>query len=134
MAQVNPYLIFQGNCLEAMKHYAACLGGSLALQTVGESPMAAAFPPQMKDHILHSTLVANSVVIMGSDMSGQEFSNGNAYHLSINCESESEMNNLFSKLADGGKINQPLAPMPWGAIFGSVTDKFGKSWLFNYSV
>lgn len=134
MAQLNPYLIFKGNCLEAMNYYKECLGGNLTVQTIGESPMAAQFPAQSKDYILHSTLEANAVVIMGSDMFGQTFSNGDAYHLSVNCDSESEINTLFSKLAEGGTISQPLGAMPWGAIYGSVIDKFGKSWLFNYSM
>jgi PhnB protein len=133
MAQVNPYLVFEGNCREAMNFYKDCFGGKLAFQTVGESPMADQLAPHPSDAVLHSSLEAKNFTLMGSDMHWPGFSNGNAYHLSIECDSENEVNTLFSNLGEGGKITQPLALMPWGATHGQLVDKFGKSWFFNYS-
>jgi PhnB protein len=130
MAQVNPYLNFNGNCREAMNYYRSCFGGELTLQTVSESPLAQQMPPQLGNSILHSTLKAGSMTIMGSDMVQETLSNGNAYHLSLHCASEKEAGNLFTKLAADGKVTSPLEPTPWGALFGSVIDKFGKSWFF----
>ena len=57
MTQINAYLTFSGNCREAMNFYKSCLGGELTLQTIGESPLGDKMPPQMKDSILHSTLI-----------------------------------------------------------------------------
>ena len=54
--QIQSYLTFNGNCREAMNFYQRCLGGELAFQTVGESPLSDHMPAQMKDCILHSTL------------------------------------------------------------------------------
>jgi PhnB protein len=132
MAHLNPYLNFDGNCREAMNFYKECLGGNLSLQTVGESPLAAQMTPQSKDSILHSMLESKSLTIMGSDMVGGTFSNGNGYHLSLNCTSDDEINSLFTALARDGKVTEPIRIVPWGK-FGSLVDKFGKSWLFNYS-
>ena len=67
MIQINAYLTFNGNCREAMTFYQKCLGGELYLQTIGESPMAAQMPPQMKDSILHSTLTNGEAIIMATD-------------------------------------------------------------------
>ena len=36
-----------------------------------------------------------------------------------------------SALAEGGKIDMPLADMFWGAYFGSLVDQFGIHWMFN---
>jgi PhnB protein len=47
MAQINSYLTFSGNCREAMTFYKECLGGELAFQTVGESPLSDQMPKQM---------------------------------------------------------------------------------------
>ena len=56
MAKISVYLTFGGNCREAMTCYRDILGGSLHLQTVGESPLAGRMPPQMQNLILHATL------------------------------------------------------------------------------
>jgi PhnB protein len=133
MAHVNPYLIFQGNCREAMNFYKHCLGGKLDIKTIGEADFADQVPLS-KDAVLHSSLEANNLTLMGSDMSWPDFSNGNGYHISLNCESEKEINTLFEKLSDGGKVTLPLGQMPWGAMHGQLVDKFGKSWFFNYGL
>lgn len=49
MTQINAYIGFNGVCREAMNFYKDCLGGDLMIQTIGESPMAAQFPPSMKE-------------------------------------------------------------------------------------
>ena len=133
MAQLNPYLNFDNNCREAMNFYQDCLGGELTLQTVGEMPaMAAQMPPQMKDNILHSTLTSGDIVIMASDLNREKQIEGNTVQLCVNCNSENELNSFFSKLSAGGKITEPLADMPWGGMYGSLTDQYGKHWVFNF--
>lgn len=131
MTTLNPYLNFDGNCKAAMTFYKDALGGKLELQTVGQSPMAEQMPGAKKDAIFHSTLTANNMVIMASDMGWGEFNNGNAYHICVDCSTEDEINSFFKKLSVGGTVTQKVAPMPWGAIFGSFVDKFGKQWILN---
>ena len=133
MPQLNPYLSFEGNCREAMNFYKECLGGELTIQTVGEMPeMAAHMPPEMRDHILHSTLVSGGIVIMGSDLNREKHLEGNTVHLCINCDSETEQDKFFNGLSKGGTITEELSDMPWGGRYGALTDKFGKYWIFNY--
>ncbi|MES2727799.1 MAG: VOC family protein [Bacteroidota bacterium] len=132
--QINTYLTFSGNCREAMTFYQSCLGGELVFQTIGESPLAAQMPEQMKACILHATLTKGSLLLMGSDMvasAGLIF--GNAVSLSLNCVSEEEIRNCYSKLSVGGKATHPLENSFWGALFGGLTDKYGNHWLLNYN-
>ena len=92
MTQINSYLTFSGNCREAMQFYKECLGGELILQTIGESPLSGKMPQQMKDCILHSTLIKGNLVMMGSDMVGENgITKGNAVSLMLNCSSEEEI-------------------------------------------
>jgi PhnB protein len=37
MKEATPYLIFNGNCREAMTFYQSCLGGELNVMTFGEA-------------------------------------------------------------------------------------------------
>lgn len=130
--KINAYLSFSGNCREAMTFYKECLGGELNIQTVGESPMAAQMPPGMKDAVLHSSVTSGELVIMSSDLHREKLIDGNTVQLCVNCSSEEETKSFFSKLSAGGKITEPLAIMFWGALYGALTDKFGKQWMFNY--
>lgn len=134
MKQINVYLGFNGKCREAMNFYKECLGGEeLNLQTVGESPAADQMPPQFKDQILHSTLVKDGVTIMGSDMSRGKSIDGNTVGICMHCSSAEEIQSVFSKLSEGGIIDDPLSEKFWGDTFGALTDKYGKPWMFNYS-
>jgi PhnB protein len=133
MAQLSPYLNFNGNCREAMNFYKDCLGGEVVFQTVGESPeMAAQMPSEMKDSILHSTLICGDITIMASDLNREKPLEGNTVHLCINCNNEKELNVFFEKLSSQGEIIDPLADMPWGARYGALTDKYGKHWILNF--
>ena|SRR6478609_7153620 len=130
MAQVGPYLTFNGNCREAMNFYKEVFGGELMMQTFGEAPMDA--PGDAKDRIMHANLRNGDFLLMASDgMPGQAPIVGNNVTLSVNCNSKEEQENYFNKLAAGGNITMPLADTFWGAYFGMLTDKFGMNWMFN---
>ena len=133
MKHINAYLTFSGNCREAMTFYRECIGGSLALQTIGESPMADKMPAQMKDLILHAALTDGALVLMGSDMVPESgLLKGNAVSLTLNCSSEAEIRNCFEKLSTDGQVTHPLEHTFFGSIMGGLTDQFGNHWLLNF--
>jgi PhnB protein len=133
VAKIDSYLTFNGNCKEAMEFYRDCLGGELSLQTIGESPLSDKMPQKMKDYILHSILIRDSLVLMGSDMVGEQgLQKGNAVSLSLNCDTEEEIKNFYAKLSRGGKADHPLENSFWGALFGDLTDKYGNHWLLHF--
>ena len=134
MTSINSYLTFNGNCREAMTFYKQCLGGNLSFQTIGESPLSDKMPLQMKESILHATLIKGSMIIMASDMASEKgIIKGNSVSLMLNCSSEKEIKICYKKLSSGGNADHPLEDTFWGAIFGDLTDKYGNHWLLNYT-
>lgn len=134
MGQINAYLTFNGNCREAMIFYKECLGGELTMQTVGETSAEGQCPAGMENQIMHASLQNEDRVIMASDMfRPEEFVEGNSVALCLNCSSEEEINTVFEKLSKGGKVTLPLGVQFWGAVFGELKDKFGKTWMLNYN-
>ena len=134
MSKINSYLTFNGNCREAMNFYKDCLGGELSIQTIGESPISEKMPEQMKQSILHSTLVKGQLILMGSDMVGDSgLIKGNAVSLMLDCDSEEEIQRIYSKLCEGGKAEHPLENSFFGAVFGDLTDKYGNHWLLHFA-
>lgn len=133
MTTINAYLTFNGNCREAMNFYKDCIGGELTIMPVAGSPVEAECPAAMKDSILHSTLIKESLVLMGSDMLGPGgLVHGNNVALSLNCSSEEEIDSFYASLSVGGTILDPLKIQFWGAKFGVFNDKYGISWMLNY--
>ena len=132
MTHINAYLNFNGQTRDAMKFYQECLGGELVMQKISESPMAARMPSEMGAKILHSSLTKNNLILMASDMMGNNIVKGNSISLCVICSSDEEINSFFSKLSTGGTVVEPLHQSFWGATFGSLTDKFGITWIFKF--
>ena len=133
MKLLNPYLTFNGNCREAMNFYKECLGGELIFQTIGESPLADNMPTKMKECILHSALKNDELLLMATDcVTEAGLIKGNAVSIAINCTSEKEIRSYYKKLSAGGDATHPLENTFWGALFGTLTDKYGNHWLLNF--
>lgn len=130
---IYAYLTFNGNCREAMNFYQQCIGGTLQLQTVGETPLAAQLPGQMKNCILHATLKNGALLLMGSDMvSDNGLQRGNAVSLCLLCSSEEELRTRYARLSENGMATHPVEKTFWGALLGGLTDRYGNTWLLNY--
>jgi PhnB protein len=130
MARLNAFLVFNGDCREAMEFYRTCLGGELQLNRVGDSPVATQMPPEMHDKIIFSTLTSGDIVLMASDMVGEDgYKPGNTMFLSVVCEGRQELESLFSSLSEGGVVTQAVKEEFFGT-FGALTDKYGFSWMF----
>ncbi len=131
MKEITTYLIFDGNCREAMTFYKRCLAAELHLMPFSEGQCD--FPEEAKDRIMHASLTKGPAVLMASDtMPGMPFQQGNNFSVSINCESLEEIERLFTALGEKGKVTMPLQDVFWGARFGMLTDQFGINWMVNF--
>jgi PhnB protein len=133
MKGITPYLIFDGNCHEAMTFYQQHLGGELYTMTYGEG--APDSPPEVKDRLIHARLAREALVLMASDnRPGMPYQQGNDVWLSLECESIEEVETLYTALADGGREGMAPHDAFWGARFAMLTDRFGINWMLNYEL
>ena len=129
-AYLSPYLVFDGDCKQAMEFYHSCMGGNLKMQTFGEAPMPC--PDHYKGKIMHASLENDSLSFMASDTQpGNPVAKGTNVHLSVAGTDETRLKEIFAKLSKGGKVTMPLAKQFWGDTFGMLTDTFGIHWMFN---
>lgn len=129
---LNPYISFDGNARQAMQFYKTVFGGKLDLSTFGESGMTD--HGVKPDGIMHAQLTAdNGITIMASDAATgmREYKAGTNMSISLSGDDEAELTGYYNKLADGGKVEQPLTKAPWGDTFGMCIDKFGIFWMIN---
>lgn len=137
MAQINPYLTFNGHCAEAFDFYKSVFGGDFAyIGKFKDMPAEQPLPEDVGNLIMHVSLpISAETILMGSDaheMFGQTAQFGSNVSVSINTGSEAEARKIFEGLSLGGKVTMPLDKTFWGAYFGMFTDKFGIHWMVNY--
>ena len=131
MKALQPYLTFNGNCREAMEFYAGALQGTLTLMTWAEAPEP---PVEGADLVMHSRLACGDVLLAASDARpGHSVAIGKNMAINIECDSLEEQSRIFTALSAGGFVSMPLQNTFWGAHFGMLTDRFGISWLLDYT-
>ena len=137
--KVIPYLTYNGECEEALNFYKKVLGGEItSLMRFEEMPENPEMPvsDNWKKKIMHAELkIRDDLWLYFSDAwEGQTVMPGGGVSVHLDVDSEGEVGRYVEGLARGGKITMPAAQTFWGAVYGSVTDKFGINWGFNYSI
>lgn len=135
MLKATPFLLFDGNCEEAMMFYHECLGGDLSLTKLGDTPMKNMFPPEKYSRLINAHLKSGDIEISATDwMASPDYDpvKGNTTAIFVTSESIDELKTVFEKLKDGdnNKRLQELHEMPFG-IFGQFYDRYGVQWIFK---
>ena len=138
MAQINPYLHFNGNAEEAFNFYKSVFGGEFAMITRFKDmniPDSIATESEA-DKIMHIALpIGKTSILMASDtpsFMGKHNENENRSKISINAESKQEADHLFNGLSAGGQVEMPISDSPWGSYFGMFRDQFGFEWMVSF--
>ena len=131
----TPFLLFDGNCAEAMTFYQKCLGGDLTLTKLGDTPMKAQFPKEKHNRIINAHLKSGAIDISAADwMASPDFEpkRGNMYAIFVIGKTYGELKKVFDKLKYGAEKNrfQDLHDMPFG-IYGQFYDRYGVQWIFK---
>ena len=127
------YLNFNGNTREALEFYAYALGGKLAfIQTFGESPFKDQMPPEHHGRVLHARVEAGDAAILASDSHpAMGWAGNHGFAVALLFDKPEEVDPVFNRLAEGGKVDMPVDKTFWSARFGMCTDKFGIPWILN---
>ena len=130
--QMNPYLSFNGQCEAAFKFYEQCLGGRiLAMLTYGSSPVADQTPPEWRDKIMHTRLIVENTVLMGSDSPPEHYEQMKGMSVSLSIEKPEDAERIFHALAENGTVRMPIQETFWATRFGMLVDQFGTPWMIN---
>ena len=135
MLRCTPFLLFDGNCAEAMTFYHQCLGGEFTLTKLGDTPMKDQFPREKHNRIINAHLVSGNIEISATDwMASPMFDpiQGNTYAIFVIGGAYEEMKPVFDKLAEGAEKErfQELHELPFG-MYGQFYDKYGVQWIFR---
>ena len=135
MLRCTPFLLFDGNCAEAMTFYHQCLGGDLTLTRLADTPMKDQFPKEKHNRMINARLMSGNFEISATDwMASPAFEpiQGNTFAIFVIGEKYEELKSVFDKLAEGAEKErfQDLHEMPFG-MYGQFYDKYGIQWIFR---
>jgi PhnB protein len=130
---VQPYLFFNGRCEEAIEFYHKALGAEVTrLLRFKDSPephQPGLVPPGSDNKVMHASFRVGDTQIMASDGRCTGKPEFEGFALSLTVPNEAEADRRFMALADGGKVQLPLAKTFFSPRFGMVTDRFGVLWM-----
>ncbi|HET7580748.1 MAG TPA: VOC family protein [Bacillales bacterium] len=130
MKKVIPHVTIE-NCKEAIEYYQGVFGGEIKNAKLADGI------EMFKGHegkYIHAELhINNDCVIYFVDIFGDAPVRGNDIVLSLDLESEEEINSIYEALSREGEATMELQDTFWGARYGKVTDRYGLHWELNYS-
>ena len=130
--QLNPYLLFNGQCETAFKLYEQVLGGKIvAMITHAGTPAENQVPPEWRAKIMHARLVVGDQVLMGSDAPPAHFQQPQGFSVSIGVDEAEDAERIFKALAENGTVRMALQKTFWAIRFGMLVDRFGIPWMIN---
>lgn len=130
--RLSMYVLFDGNCKQAMEFYHSVFGGDLTLTTVGDSPMKSIFPASLHAKVVNARLKSPLVDLSASDWlrPDEKRVQGNTVCLYLSGGTPDETTALFRRLAEGADVTDAISEQPFG-LYGALNDKFGIRWMLH---
>lgn len=127
---VAPHLMFDGVAEEAMQFYTSLFPNS----AINRIERYAAGEPGGDGTVKQASFtVAGQRFICIDSPVKHEFTFTPSISIFVDCESESELDAAFERLAEGGEVLMSVDNYGFSARFGWVQDRFGVSWQLNLS-
>ncbi|HKW62954.1 MAG TPA: VOC family protein [Candidatus Acidoferrum sp.] len=134
MLHLTPFLIFEGNCAQAMAFYQSCLGGELTITKVADTPMKHQMPPEQHHKVAHAHLKSGAIEFSATDWlhPTRTPQQGNTVAMYINGGKYKELRAIFDGLSAGADkaLLDDLRDLPFGT-YGHLADKYGVHWFFQ---
>ena len=114
MQKITPFLWFNGEAEEAMNYYVSIFKNS----KIGKVSRYGEHGPGPKGSVMSAEFVLEGQDFMALNGGGTTFKFSPAISFLVSCETQSEVDELWTKLGEGGAPNR----------CGWLQDKFGVSW------
>lgn len=142
---LTPCIVMDGNAREAIHFYEKVLDAQvLHVQTYGEMPMPC--PDAFKERVANAILRIGESELMLFDAPSQPVPTGDqegdtvgmlssrhngdaVVTINISIRGVEESKRIFGALQQGGNVIAPLEATPFSPAFGTVTDKFGVTFI-----
>lgn len=125
---IYPY-IFVKDSIESTNYYKEVLGGEVTYTMLGKDTPNC--PEDQLETVMHLEYKLNDTFIYFSD---DDIEDKGKIQLLLDYSNKEEMTTAYNNMKKESEVLQELGETFWGAIFGSIRDKFGITWQFHYSL
>jgi PhnB protein len=130
--ELSPYLMFNGNCEEALKFYEQTLGAKIeGVSKHAGTPSEEHVPPDWRDKVLHAKFTVGNNVVMASDAPPGHYAPPQGMSMALGLNDAAKGKEVFEKLAENGTVQLPFQQTFWASGFGMCVDRFGIPWMVN---
>ncbi len=133
MLKLTPFLLFDGDCAQAMRFYHDCFGGELRIVKVSEMPYADQLPPEQRTRVAYAHLKSDLVEFSATDWLHPTRTprQGNTVAAYLNGTYEG-LRRSFDHLSQGAdpSLLDALQELSFG-IYGHLADRYGAHWFFQ---
>ncbi|QEX16135.1 VOC family protein [Hypericibacter terrae] len=130
---VQPYLMFDGRCEEAIEFYRRAVGAETTMlmrfKDNPEPTPPGMVPPGSENKVMHAAMKIGDSVVMATDGGCQQKAAFEGFSLTLTVPTEAEADKRFNALAEGGQVRMPLTKTFFSPRFGMLQDKFGVGWM-----
>jgi PhnB protein len=132
MSEIIPFITLK-DCLKAIEYYKEVLDAKLVGEMTMMNNIKGYEKDIYKDMVGHATLSIGGSKIFLNDYSDDNLQKmGNNIQFVLNLADEDSLKSKFYKIAEEGAIIYDLEEVFWGALFGTVKDKYGIYWQLYY--
>ena len=129
--KASPYLIFNGNCLEAIKLYEKAFNTKANYCQYKDAPPSEQYPirPETEELVMHAVLLIGSETLYLADTTpNQPAVFGNGSFPCVELDSAEAVKSAFDILKEGGKVFCEAQETFWNKCYAEFEDKFGLKW------
>ena len=127
---VQPYLFFEGRCVEAIEFYKKTLGAEVqAIMRWKDGPPGSCPPGADPELVMHSAFKVGDTIVMAADGVKAGTPKFEGFSLAVTVADDAQAAKRFAALSEGGQVQMPLAKTFFASSFGMVKDRFGVTWM-----
>ena len=129
--KASPYLMFNGNCAEAVKLYEKAFNTKGSYFLYKDTPSSEDYPiqPGTEEFIMHGILpIGKSTIYVADTTPEQPSVFGNGSFACIELDSAEAVKAAFEILKEGGKVFCAAQETFWNKCYAEFEDKFGLKW------
>ena len=127
---VSTFLMFTGRCEEAITFYTSLISNSRIVDIARWE----ASGPGKEGSVMRAAFTLGGVDFMATDSPAvHAFNFTPSMSIFVECDSETELDRVFTALAEGGKTLMPLGNYGFSKKFDWLNDRFGVSWQVNWA-
>ena len=129
--KVSPYLVFNGNCVEAIRLYEKAFDTKAKYYQYKDTPSSENYSiqPGTEDFVMHGILpIGNSTIYLCDTTPDREVAFSNGSFACVELDSVEAVRTAFEVLKEGGKVFCEAQETFWNKCYAEFEDRFGLKW------